>query len=79
MKLLTLLEAWNLDVAGLVIFVIAIILAVLFVVSTFVAAFVQIIYEWNNDKKFSRGQFWKTVLISMLVGGLISGFVCGGM
>ncbi|AZA55724.1 hypothetical protein EG349_12350 [Chryseobacterium shandongense] len=79
MKLLTLLEAGNLDVAGLVIFVIAIILAVLFVVSTFVAAFVQIIYEWNNDKKFSRGQFWKTVLISMLVGGLISGFVCGGM
>lgn len=79
MKLLTLLEAGNLDVAGLVIFVIAIILAVLFVVSTFVAAFVQIIYEWNNDKKFSREQFWKTVLISMLVGGLISGFVCGGM
>jgi hypothetical protein len=45
----------------------------------FVAALVQIIYEWNNEKKFSRGQFWKTVLISMLVGGLISGFVCGGM
>jgi len=52
---------------------------VLFVVSIFVAAFVQIIYEWNNERKFSRGQFWKTVLISMLVGGLISGFVCGGM
>lgn len=79
MKLLTLLEVGNLDVVGLVIFVIAIVLVVLFVVSIFVAAFVQIIYEWNNERKFSRGQFWKTVLISMLVGGLISGFVCGGM
>ncbi|MDR6159423.1 MULTISPECIES: hypothetical protein [Chryseobacterium] len=79
MKLLTLLEVGNLGLTGLVIFIIAIILVVLLVISMFVAALVQIIYEWNNEKKFSRGQFWKTVLISMLVGGLISGFVCGGM
>jgi len=79
MKLFTLLEVGNLGLAGFVIFIIFIILIVLFVVSIFVAAFVQIIYELNNEKKFSRGQFWKTVLISMLVGGLISGFVCGGM
>lgn len=77
MKLLTLLEVG--DLTGLVIFIIAIVLVVLLVVSVFVAAFVQIIYEWDNKRKFTSKQFWKTVLISMLVGGLISGFVCGGM
>jgi GMP reductase len=39
----------------------------------------KVIYEWDNQKKFTTGQFWRTVLISMLIGGLISGFVCGGM
>jgi ABC-type Fe3+ transport system permease subunit len=77
MKLLTLLEVGNLN--DLVIMIIAIIFVVVFVISLFVAAITKAIYEWNNEKKFSKGQFWMTVLISMLVGGLISGFVCGGM
>ncbi|WP_346983641.1 hypothetical protein [Chryseobacterium sp. POE27] len=77
MKLLTLLEVG--DLTGLFVFIIGIVLIVLFVISMFVAAIVQIIYEWDNKRKFSRGQFWRTVLISMLVCGLISGFVCGGM
>lgn len=55
MKLLTLLEVGNLGLTGLVIFIIAIILVVLLVISMFVAALIQIIYEWNNEKKiFTR-------------------------
>lgn len=78
MKTLTLLEG-NMDLGGIVVVIIGIILIVLFVVSLVVAAIAKIIYEWDNTKKFTKGQFWRTVLISMLIGGLISGFVCGGM
>ena len=77
MKLLTLLEVGNLE--GLAVMIIAVIFVVVFVVSLFVAVITKVIYEWNNQRKFSTGQFWMTVLVSMLVGGLISGFVCGGM
>lgn len=77
MKFLTLLEVGGLE--GLVIMIIGMIAIVLFVVSLVIGAITKIIYEWDNTKKFSTGQFWKTVLISMLIGGLISGFVCGGM
>ncbi|WP_415324766.1 hypothetical protein [Chryseobacterium sp. MMS23-Vi53] len=77
MKLLTLLEVGNLE--GLAIMIIALIFVVVFVVSLVVAVITKVIYELSNKKKFSTGQFWMTVLISMLVGGLISGVVCGGM
>ncbi|SIQ07220.1 hypothetical protein SAMN05880574_10522 [Chryseobacterium sp. RU37D] len=77
MKLITLIEVGNLD--GLFVMIIAIILVVVFVISLVVAAITKVIYEWHNKKKFSTGQFWKTVLLSMLIGGLISGLVCGGM
>lgn len=77
MKLLTLLEVGGLG--GLVVMIIGMIALVLFVVSLIVAAITKVIYEWNNDKKFTTGKFWQTVLISMLIGGLISGFICGGM
>lgn len=77
MKLLTLLEVGGLG--GFVVMIIGMIALVLFVVSLIVAAITKVMYEWNNDKKFSTGKFWQTVLISMLIGGLISGFICGGM
>lgn len=77
MKLLTLLEVGGLG--GLVAMIIGMIAIVLFVVSLVVAAITKVIYEWDNEKKFTSGQFWRTVLISMLIGGLISGFICGGM
>ncbi|MGD1318640.1 hypothetical protein [Chryseobacterium sp. 2R14A] len=77
MKFLTLLEVGGLE--GLVVMIIGMIAIVLFVVSLVVAAIAKVIFEWNNENKFTSGQFWKTVLISMLIGGLISGFVCGGM
>lgn len=77
MKLLTLLEVGNLG--GIVVMIVGIIAVVLFVVSLIVAAITKVIYEWNNDKKFTTGKFWQTVLICMLIGGLISGFICGGM
>lgn len=77
MKTLTLLEVGNLD--GLFAMIIGLILIVVFFFSVMVAAVVKLIYELSGDRKFSAGKFWLTVLISMLIGGLISGFVCGGM
>jgi ABC-type Fe3+ transport system permease subunit len=77
MKNLTILEVGNLG--GLVVMIIGFILVILFVVSLVIAAITKVIYEWNNENKFTSGQFWRTVLISMLIGGLISGFICGGM
>ena len=77
MKFLTLLEVGGLE--GLVVMIIGMIAVVLFVVSLVVAAITKVIFEWNNENKFTNGQFWRTVLISMLIGGLISGFICGGM
>lgn len=77
MKLLTFLEVG--DLGGLVVMIIGIIAFVLLMISLVVAVITKVIYEWNKERKFSTGQFWMTVLISMLVGGLISGFVCGGM
>ncbi|WP_228458246.1 hypothetical protein [Chryseobacterium schmidteae] len=76
MNVLTLLEVGNLG--GLVAMIIGIIFIVLFVVSLVVAAIAKMIYESDNQKKFTSGKFWRTVLISMLIGGLISGIICGG-
>lgn len=77
MKFLTLLEVGGLE--GLVVMIIGIIAIVLFVVSLVVAAIAKVIYEWNNERKFSTGKFWKTVLLSMIIGGLVCGMMCGGM
>lgn len=77
MKMLTLLEVGNLD--GLVVMIIGIIVVVIFVISLVIAAITKVIYEWNNEEKFSKKQFWQTMLISSLIFGLISGFICGGM
>jgi ABC-type Fe3+ transport system permease subunit len=59
--------------------IILMIIAVAFVVSLVVTVFVKLIYESKDGRKFSKSQFWTTVLISMLICGLISGAVCGGM
>ncbi|MDP9958770.1 hypothetical protein [Chryseobacterium lathyri] len=77
MKMLTLLEVGNLG--GLVVMIIGIIIVIAVVASLFITVMAKIIYEWNNDKKFTKKQFWQTMLISLLICGLISGFVCGGM
>lgn len=77
MKLLTLLEVGNLG--GVVVMIIGSIVIALFVVSLVVAAITKVIYEWSNERKFSTGKFWRTVLLSMLIGGLICGMMCGGM
>lgn len=77
MKTLTILEVGGLE--GFVAMIILMILAVAFVISLVVTVIVKVIYEWNNDRKFSKSQFWQTMLISLLICGLISGFVCGGM
>ena len=69
MKLLTLLEVGNLG--GVVVMIIGSIVIALFVVSLVVAAITKVIYEWSNERKFSTGKFWRTVLLSMLIGGLI--------
>lgn len=75
--MLTLLEVGNLG--GLVVMIIGIIIVIAVVASLFITVMAKIIYEWNNDKKFTKKQFWQTMLISLLICGLISGFVCGGM
>ncbi|WP_294301364.1 hypothetical protein [uncultured Chryseobacterium sp.] len=76
MKTLTILEVGNLG--GLVLMVILIILFAASVFSLIFTVMVKIIYEWNNDKKFSRKQFIQTMLICLLFCGLVSGFICGG-
>ncbi len=75
--MLTLLEVGNLG--GLVVMIIGVIIVIALVVSLVITLIAKVIYEWNNDKKFTRKQFWQTMLISLLICGLISGFVCGGM
>lgn len=75
--MLTLLEVGGLE--GLVAFIILMILGVAAVVSLVVTVFVKLIYESKDGRKFSKKQFWMTMLISMLICALISGVVCGGM
>jgi len=77
MKMLTLLEVGNLG--GLVVMIIGIIIVVALAISLVVTLVAKVIYEWNNDRKFTKKQFWQTMLISLLICGLISGFICGGM
>lgn len=75
--MLTLLEVGNLG--GLVVMIIGVIIVIALVVSLVITLIAKVIYEWNNDRKFTKKQFWQTMLISLLICALISGFVCGGM
>lgn len=74
--ILTLLEVGNL--AGIVVMIIGMIAGIAFVVGVVVAVIVKLIYESGDGKKFSKGNFWLTVLIVMMIIGLISGVICGG-
>lgn len=77
MKTLTLLEVGGLE--GLFAMIILIIIVVASVVSLVITVFIKLIYESKDGRKFSKKQFWQTMLISLLICGLISGAVCGGM
>lgn len=77
MKTLTLLEVGNLG--GVVAMIIGIIVIIALVISLVITVVVKLIYESKDGRKFSKGQFWQTMLISLLICGLISGFICGGM
>ncbi|MCJ8152854.1 hypothetical protein MKJ01_03630 [Chryseobacterium sp. SSA4.19] len=77
MKTLTILEVGGLE--GFLAMIILMIIGVAFFVSLVITVFVKLIYESKDGRKFSKKQFWQTMLISMLIFGLISGVVCGGM
>ncbi|CDN74233.1 hypothetical protein ACH34E_06575 [Elizabethkingia anophelis] len=74
---LTILEVGGLG--GIVVMIISMIVVVAFVFGLVVAAIMKLIYESGGDKKYSKSNFWLTVLIVMLICGLISGVICGGM
>lgn len=76
MKILTLLEVGNLG--GLVIMIILIIAGVALGTGLFIGVIAKLIYESKDGKKFSKSQFWQTVIITMIICGLISGMICGG-
>lgn len=76
MKTLTILEVGNLG--GIILMIILIFLFVAAIVSLVITLITKVIYEWNNDRKFSKKQFWQTMLISLLLCGLVSGAICGG-
>jgi len=77
MKMLTLLEVGNLG--GIVAMIIGIIVVISLVISLVITLIVKSVYEGKDGRKFSKTQFWQTMLISLLICGLISGFICGGM
>lgn len=77
MTFLTFLEVGNLG--GLVAMIIGIMLIAAFVISLFITAFVKLIYESKDGRKFSKSQFWQTMFICLLICGLISGIICGGI
>lgn len=76
MQNLTLLEVGNLE--GLIIMIIFIMVVAAFFISFLITIFVKTIYESKDNRKFSKKQFWQTMLISLLLCGLISGAICGG-
>ncbi|WP_185095014.1 hypothetical protein [Chryseobacterium taiwanense] len=76
MKTLTLLEVGSLE--GVVIMIIGIIILVALSVSFMITTFVKLIYESKDSRKFSKKQFWQTMLICLLLCGLVSGAICGG-
>jgi len=76
MKTLTLLEVGNLG--GLVAMIIGIIILVALFISFIITTFVKLIYESKDGRKFSKKQYWQTMLICLLLCGLVSGAICGG-
>ncbi|ASW75330.1 hypothetical protein IQ37_10270 [Chryseobacterium piperi] len=76
MKPLTLLEGGNF--VGLVAMIIAIIIFGALFISLIITVFVKFIYELKDGRKFSKKQFIQTMIISLLMCGLISGYICGG-
>jgi hypothetical protein len=77
MKLLTLLEVG--DMTGLVIIIIGVIILGALFLSLIVTFITKLIYETKDNMKFTRKQFIQTMLISLLICGLISGYICGGL
>lgn len=76
MKILTILNAGGLG--GLVAMIIGIIILVALFISFIITTFVKLIYESKDNRKFSKQQYWQTMLICLLLCGLISGAICGG-
>ncbi|WEK68843.1 MAG: hypothetical protein P0Y62_13420 [Candidatus Chryseobacterium colombiense] len=76
MKTLTILEVGNMG--GLILMIILAFLFIAAIISLVITLIVKVIYEWNNDRKFSKKQFIQTMLISLLLCGLVSGAICGG-
>lgn len=76
MKTLTILEVGGLE--GLVAMIIGIIILVALFISFIITTFVKLIYESKDGRKFSKKQFWQTMLICLLLCGLVSGAICGG-
>lgn len=77
MKPLIILEVG--DLTGIFVMIIAMIIGVAFVISLVIGGIYKLIYEARDDKKLSKGQFWSIVLVCMLLCGIISGMICGGM
>jgi uncharacterized membrane protein len=71
MKTLTILEVGGLE--GLVAMIIGIIILVALFISFIITTFVKLIYESKDGRKFSKKQFWQTMLICLLLCGLVSG------
>ncbi|WP_426275016.1 hypothetical protein ACN9MN_11610 [Chryseobacterium sp. S-02] len=76
MKTLTILEVGGLE--GLVAMIIGIIILVALFISFIITTFVKLIYESKDGRKFSKKQYWQTMLICLLLCGLVSGAICGG-
>lgn len=76
MKTLTILEVGGLE--GLVAMIIGIIILVALFISFIITTFVKLIYDSKDGRKFSKKQFWQTMLICLLLCGLVSGAICGG-
>jgi len=76
MNQLVILEVGNLE--GVVVMIVAMIAVASFVISLVVAGIFKLIYESKDGRKLTKGQFWRTVLVCLLICGLISGMICGG-
>ena len=77
MKPLTLLEVGNLG--GLVAMIIAMMIGVSFIIAIVVTFIIKAVYESKDNRAYSKKQLWQTVMIILLICGLISGMICGGM
>lgn len=74
---LTLLEVGNLR--GVFAMIVAMIAGVSFIVAVVIAFIIKVVYESKDNRTYSKKQFWQTVIIILLICGLISGMICGGL